>query len=145
MQTIELSLGEILTLEAELNGFTNPQTGEQVVKGLLSEKINLKVKYYLHKLADICSSEKKTIDGLREELIKKYGKEADGQISIATFIGEGEEQKVNPNFIKFQNEYGELLSEKKEIKYSPINVSDLDGIESSDKLSVIFKLVQDGE
>jgi len=44
MAQITLKLHEILTLEAELNGFVNPQTGEKVLEGFLKERLNLATK-----------------------------------------------------------------------------------------------------
>ena len=41
MEKVTLKLHEFYALEAELNGVTNQQTGEQLSKGLLSEKIKL--------------------------------------------------------------------------------------------------------
>lgn len=143
MAQLTLKLHEILTLEAELNGFVNPQTGEKVLEGFLKEKLNLKTKYYLTKLSEELKKEKTTLDGLRDELIKEYGEEKDGQIALETFIGEGDKKEVNPKFIEFQQKYTELLSEDKEIDYVPIPVSSLDIVESSENYSVLFKLIQE--
>lgn len=146
MEKITLSLGEIITLEAELNGFVHPETGEKVVSGLLNTKLNLAKKYWLTKLADKCQAEKKVVDGLREELIKKFGKEEDGKIFIETFLDE-ERTQVNPSYIEFQGEYMTLLNEKKELEYKPISVSDLEAVESEENYAIVFKLIKedDGE
>ena len=82
MEKIKLSLAELLTLEAELNGYVNPQSGEQILSGFLKEKLNLATKYWLTKLSDKLTSKKKTIEVLRDELIKKFGEEKDGNIGI---------------------------------------------------------------
>lgn len=144
MEKITLSLGEIITLEAELNGFVHPETGQKVVSGLLNTKLNLAKKYWLTKLADKCQAEKKTVDGLREELIKKYGKEVEGKIYIDTFLDK-KRKKVNPDYIKFQEEYMTLLNEKKELEYKPISVSDLETVESEENYAIVFKLVKEDE
>jgi hypothetical protein len=140
MAQITLKLHEILTLEAELNGFVNPQTGEKMLEGFLKEKLNLGTKYRLSKLADELKKEKSILDGLREDLIKEYGEEKDGQISIPTFEGE-DRTKINPKFIEFQSKYSELLDEDKTIDYSPISVSELDKIESNENYTVLFRLI----
>jgi len=140
MAQITLKLHEILTLEAELNGFINPSTGEKMLEGFLKEKLNLGTKYRLSKLADELKKEKSILDGLREDLIKEYGEEKDGQISIPTFEGD-DRTKVNPKFIEFQSKYSELLDEDKTIDYSPISVSELDKIESNENYTVLFRLV----
>jgi hypothetical protein len=146
MEKITLTLGEIITLEAELNGFVNPETGEKVLSGLLNSKLNLAKKYWLTRLADKCQAEKKVVDGLREELIKKFGKEEDGKIFVETFLDK-ERTQVNPSFIEFQGEYMSLLNEKKELEYKPISVSDLEAVESEENYSIVFKLIKedDGE
>ena len=146
MEKITLTLGEIITLEAELNGFTHPETGEKIVSGLLSHKLNLAKKYWLTKLADKCQSEKKVVDGLRDELVKKFGEQKDDKIEVKTFLDE-ERTQVNPSYIEFQGEYMTLLSEKKELEYKPITLSDLESIDSEENYSIIFKLIKedDGE
>jgi len=142
MEKIKLSLADLLTLEAELNGYVNPQSGEQVLAGFLKEKLNLATKYWLTRLSDKLTSEKKTIEGLRDELIKRYGVEKDGSISIDTFLDE-EKTEINPKFIEFQDEWTKLLSEEKEVDYNPLSISDLEKIESSENYSIVFKLVKE--
>jgi hypothetical protein len=142
MTQITLKLHEILTLEAELNGFTNPQNGERVLEGFLKEKLNLATKYRLTKLSEELKKEKSILDGLRDELIKEYGEEKEGQISIATFE-DADQKKVNPKFVEFQSKYTELLDEEKAIDYTPLTIDDLDKIESNENYSVLFKLIQE--
>lgn len=142
MEKIKLSLAELLTLEAELNGYVNPQSGEQVLSGFLKEKLNLATKYWLTKLSDKLVSKKKTIEVLRDELIKKFGEEKDGSIGIETFLDE-EKTKVNPKFIEFQDEWAKLLSEEEEIEYNPLTVADLEKIDSEGNYNLVFKLVKE--
>jgi hypothetical protein len=142
MSQITLKLHEILTLEAELNGFTNPQTGEKVLEGFLKEKLNLATKYRLTKLSEELKKEKSILDGLRDELIKEYGSEENGQISIQMFQDK-KQTKINPKFVEFQSKYTELLDEGKVIDYTPLTISDLDKIESNENYSILFKLIQE--
>ena len=142
MEKIKLSLAELLTLEAELNGYVNPQSGEQILLGFLKEKLNLATKYWLTKLSDKLTSKKKTIETLRDELIKKFGEEKDGSIGIETFLDE-EKTKVNPKFIEFQDEWAKLLSEEEEVEYNPLTVSDLEKIDSEGNYNLVFKLVKE--
>lgn len=142
MEKIKLSLAELLTLEAELNGYVNPQSGEQILSGFLKEKLNLATKYWLTKLSDKLTSKKKTIEVLRDELIKKFGEEKDGNIGIETFLDE-EKTKVNPKFIEFQDEWAKLLSEEEEIEYNPLTVADLAKIDSEGNYNLVFKLVKE--
>lgn len=142
MEKITLSLNDALSLEFELNGAVNPQSKEVIFNGLLSEKMSLKTKYWLTKLADKLASEKKTVEGLREELIKKYGKEEEGQVFIKTFLDE-ETKEINPDFASFSKEMSELLLEKKEFDYNPIPLEDLADISSEGRYNLIFKLVKE--
>ncbi len=144
MEKIKLSLAELLTLEAELNGYVNPSTGEQVLSGFLKEKLNLATKYWLTKLSNKLTSKKKTIETLRDELIKKFGVEKDGNVGIETFLDE-EKTKVNPKFIEFQEEWAKLLSEQEEIEYNPLTVADLEKIESESNYNLVFKLVKEND
>ena len=142
MEKIKLSLADLLTLEAELNGYVNPQSGEQILSGFLKEKLNLATKYWLTKLSDKLTAKKKTIETLRDELIKKFGEEKDGSIGIETFLDE-EKTKVNPKFIEFQDEWAKLLSEEEEVEYNPLTVSDLEKIDSEGNYNLVFKLVKE--
>ena len=75
MEKISLKLHEFYSLEVDLNGLTNQQTGEVVAKGLLSEKIKLTTKYWLSDLNKKATAEKEAVESLKEELIKKHGTE----------------------------------------------------------------------
>ncbi len=141
MAQIELSLAEILTLEAELNGFTDPKTNQRVVEGFLKEKLNLATKYRLSKLASELTKEKELLDKLKTELIKEYGEEKeDGTVTVEMFEDE-DKTKINPKFIELQQRYLELLDEKKEIEYTPLSISDLESVTTNDNYVVLFKLV----
>lgn len=142
MEKIKLSLNEALSLEFELNGAVNQQTKEVIFNGLLSERMSLKTKYWLTKLSDKLTSEKKTIEGLRDDLIKKYGKEEEGQVSITPFLDK-ESKELNPDFTKFSQEMNELLLEEKEFDYNPIPLDDLAEISTEGKYNLIFKLVKE--
>ena len=66
MEKISLKLHEILTLDAELNGAKNQQTGEVTIKGLANEKLSLVVKYHMNELSKKVASEKQSVETLRE-------------------------------------------------------------------------------
>jgi hypothetical protein len=147
MKTQSLKLFELLNLEAELSGATNPQTGEKILEGLLNQKLPVVTKYHLNILLSNLSAEKKTIDSLRDELIKKHGKEDEnGNIGISMVIETGELndkgepiRDINPAYIEFNDEYGELLNQEREIQLPQIKLSDLDKIETKDNYILIFK------
>jgi hypothetical protein len=150
MEKISLKIFELYNLDAELNGVTNPQTGEVKLVGLLAEKLKLTTKYWLTDLAKRVAAEKAFIETLKEDLIKKYG-ETDrvGNISISMYINIVKDEndnivssEPNPIFIEFQNEFNALLQEEKEIEYKPITLIELENIESNDNYPTIFKLIE---
>jgi hypothetical protein len=141
MKKTKLSLGEIIGLESEISGLSNQQTGEVVLKGLLSENINLVIKYRLSKLAEQIASDKKVVEGLREELIKKYGEEKDGAIFVAPFLDEAKTIS-NPKWTLFANEYNTLLAEQKEIEHPVITLEDIKDVKSEGRYDVFLKLVE---
>ena len=153
MENVTLKLQEFYQLEAELNGVTNQQTGEVVAKGLLSERVKLTTKYWLADLAKKVATEKESIDKLREELVKKYGVEENGSISIPIYINEvvDDETKevvsreVNPNFVLFQNDFNSLLQEERELEYHPFKLEEFENVETDGVYVTFFKLVQVGE
>jgi hypothetical protein len=152
MEKVTLKLSEFYQLEAELNGVVNQQTGETLAKGLLSEKIKLTTKYWLHDLNKKVAAEKESVEKLKEELIKKYGKEdkENGAISIPIYINEviDDETKeivsreVNPDFIKFQNDFNALLSEERELEYKGFKLEEFDSVETDGVYNTFFKLVK---
>ena len=149
MEKISLKLYEFYNLDSELSGVVNQQTGEKASAGLLAEKLKLTTKYWLTELSKKVIAEKATVESLKEELIKKHG-EADeqGNVGISMYVDvvKDEEGKIvsgnpNPKFIEFQNEFNTLLQEEKELEYKPINLNELENIESDGNYPTFFKLV----
>jgi hypothetical protein len=141
MKKTKLTLGEIINLESEISGLSNQQTGEVLLKGLLSENINLVIKYRLSKLAEQIASDKKVVEGLREELIKKHGEEKDGAIFVSPFSDEAK-TIPNPKWILFANEYNTLLAEQKEIEHPVITLEDIKDVKSEGRYDVFLKLLE---
>lgn len=147
MKKHNLKLGEFINLEAEIAGITNPQTGERVIEGLLSQKISAVTKYWLNSTLDELAKEKKRINDMRDELIKKYGDEdAEGRIGVNQFIQSEEKdpngnplRMMNPKYIEFMNEYNSVLDQTKEIKLPEIGLHELSRVETSDNYHLIFK------
>ena len=148
MEKISLKLHEILTLEAELNGAKNQQTGEVTLKGLANQKLGIVTKYHINELSKKVQTEKESIDKLREELIKKLGTEEDGQIFIKMYDEVKDEEgnvvsrSLTENFLEFNKEYDTLLSEVKELEYRPFELSELASIETEANYDVFFKLIK---
>jgi hypothetical protein len=154
MEKVTLKLSEFYQLEAELNGVVNQSTGEALSKGLLSEKIKLTTKYWLHDLNKKVAAEKEAVEKLKEELIKKYGKEdEEGRISIPLYINEviDEETKevvsreINPDFVKFQNDFNALLSEERDLEYKSFKLEDFESVETDGVYNTFFKLIKVNE
>ena len=141
MKKTKLTLGEIIALESEISGLSNQQTGEVLLKGLLSENINLVIKYRLSKLTEQIASDKKVVEGLREELIKKHGEEKDGAIFVSPFSDEAK-TIPNPKWILFANEYNTLLAEQKEIEHPVITLEDIKDVKSEGRYDVFLKLLE---
>jgi hypothetical protein len=143
MEKIKLSITEIVGLEAELNGLVNQETGEVLSKGLFGEKLDLVTKYRLKKLSDALAAEKKIVDDLRQELVKKFGKEEEeGKFSITMWVDE--EQKVeHPDFTEFKSQYDALLKEEKEFEYNPLSLKDIKDIKSDERYDLVFRLIKE--
>ena len=160
MEKITLKLFEFYNLDAELNGLTNQGTGETLATGLLREKLPLVTKYWLTELGKKVAAEKAAVEELKNDLIKKYGKEDDkGGVSIPMVIDEldadgnpvkttdedGNEttKKVfNPDFQQFEKDFNEFLQTEKELEYKPILLVDLAKVETEENYSTVFKLVK---
>ena len=148
MEKISLKLHEILTLDAELNGAKNQQTGEVTIKGLANEKLSLVVKYHMNELSKKVAVEKQSVETLREELIKKLGTEEDGQVFIKMYDEVLDEEgnivsrSLTENFLEFNKEYDTLLNEVKELEYRPFELSELASIETEANYDVFFKLIK---
>lgn len=150
MAKLTLKLGQVLQLESEINGFVNPQTGKEVFVGFRKHKLPLKTKYWLSELGDRLAAERKTIETLRDEIIQKHGEDdGKGGIQIGVFIEQKDEndkvisRELNPQYVEFQNEFNALLSEDKEIEYTPLTMEDLDKVgETTDDYNLLFMLVQ---
>lgn len=160
MEKITLKLFEFYNLDAELNGLKNQSTGETISSGLLQEKLSLVTKYWLSDLAKKVAAEKAAVEELKNELIKKYGKEDErGGISIPMVIddldadgnpvkdvdAEGNEslrKKLNPDFQQFEKEFNDLLQTEKELEYKTINLEDFEKVETADNYITFFKLIK---
>ena len=149
MQKVTLKIYEILALDVELNGYTDPQSGKLLAEGLISKELKLTLKYWLSDLADKVMKEKEKVGKLREALIKRHGTADDnGGVSIPMYINQvlDEEGKlvsaeINPVYDDFQKEYQELLEENVDLEYKEFSLSELEGVMTKDIPKVFFKLI----
>ena len=160
MTITKLKLANVLNLEAEINGFTNPQTNEKIINGLLNEKLSLVAKYWLNDLSKKANEIKVDVDKLRDELIKKYGEDdGTGNVDIVysvdafnedgtpmTQLNEAGEsvqlKRVNPKFIEFQSEYETLLQEEREVEHYEFTLAQFESVETADNIKVFFTLIK---
>lgn len=160
MEKISLKLFEFYNLDAELNGLTNQQTGEKIASGLIQEKLSLVTKYWLTELGKKVAAEKASVEELKNDLIKKYGKEDDkGGISIPMVIDEldsdGQPIKdldkdgnwftkkvINPDFQSFETEFNNLLQTEKDLEYKAFTLEDFEKVETSENYTTFFKLIK---
>ena len=150
MEKIKLNLTEVLQLESELNGLTNPETGKEIYEGFMKQKLSIILKYELSELSESLLKERKKLESLRDELIKKYGEENDGgNIFVKMFDEEKDDEgnivsrKINDNYLKFESEYSKLMTTEKEIEYPEITKEDLkDSGKSNDDYRILFKLIR---
>jgi hypothetical protein len=160
MEKITLKLFEFYNLDAELNGLRNQATGEVITAGLLQEKLPLVTKYWLTETAKKVAAEKTSVEEIKNDLIKKYGKADDkGGISIPVYIdkldADGNPEKdldkegnwfniqvINPDYQLFEKEFQDLLQTEKEFEYKPVKLSELEKVETADNYVTFFKLVE---
>ena len=139
---MKLKLHEIVGLHYELNGITkqkNDGTQEVVSQGLLKQKASLKVKVYLQRLNKIVADEVKLYEENRTELFKKYGEEAEGQITLK-----------KENFEEFNKEHEELLTAEKEVDVkmlwsTDLTVDNLAAIETDEVYPIFLKLIDENK
>ena len=140
-------LSDLLQLEVELLGITNNETNEVIFTGLLNQELTMSTKYWLSELVEVVQKEKKAINALREELIKKYGEEDDkGVLGIPYYIASDEVDAdgnpvmiTNPKAIAFQNEYNELISQEKTIRVPKFELDTLKDIKSKETYPLVMK------
>jgi hypothetical protein len=147
MQSQKIKLFEFYSLDVELNGRVNQQTGVRTSSGLLDEKISLVAKYWLTQLSTTVKTEVAQLDAQRDELIKKYGTaDENGGVSLQQSVTEldasgVEIKKINPKFLEFNEEFGKLLNVEKDVQYEPIKLADLAGVESTANFPTLFKFI----
>jgi len=150
MDKITLKLGDVLQLESEINGYVDPQSGEQIYEGFSKQNLSIILKYELSDFSTTLKSERSKVDALRDDLIKKHGEEdANGGIMVKMRNEVKDEEGnvtgtvINPKYLEFDKEYGTLLNQEIEIEYPEITKEDLkDAGKTKDKYLVLFKLIK---
>jgi hypothetical protein len=153
MEKISLKLKDVLQLESEINGFTNPETGEKYYEGFINQKLSIILKYDLTETTKFLETERKKVDGLRDELVTKYGKmDNNSRIVVNMHIFEKDEngviisKKLNPDYLEFEKEYTQLLDKEIEVEYPEITKEDLvNAGKTKDNYIVLFRLIKNKE
>jgi|TARA_B110000503_G_C6888987_1_gene305910 hypothetical protein len=147
MANTNLTIDQILQLDAEINGFKNPQTNEVVYEGFNKQPLSILLKYELSEFSAKLSAEREKVDTLRNELISKYGEATEeGGVQISPTIqqtkGKKTEEIKNPKYAEFLNEYQKLLQKEIEFNHPEITKEDLkDAGKTKDQYNILFKLV----
>lgn len=149
MEKFTLKLGEVLQLGHEINGLNNPETGDVIYEGFINQNLSIILKYELTDVGEFLIKERKKIEQLRDELIKKHGTEENNVTSVKMYVevkddeGNVTTRTINPKYVEFDNEYGTLLEQEKEIEFPNITLSDLkDAGKTKDQYRVLFKLIK---
>ena len=150
MEKLKIKLGDILQLESEINGLVSQETGEVIYEGFLKQKLNIVLKYDLTELSDFLKKERKKIETLRDDIIKKYGEDdGNGGVLVRMFDEEKDEagnvvkRTMNPKYVEFDKEYGELLNKDIDIEHPEITKEDLKGAgKTKDDYKALFKLIK---
>jgi hypothetical protein len=132
---MELNLKEVTNLWHELNGYAVTKEGKKEVltKGFLQQKMSMKVKLYVNRLAKIVNEEVETLDKSRQEVFDKYAK--------------GEKKEITGDDVKlFYDDIEELMSAKKKIDVSTLwssdlTINDLASIETEENYPIFYRLV----
>lgn len=93
------------------------------IANLLKLELPIKTSYKLAKLSNAIQSELREFEQLRNNLIKKYGKQSGDEIKIYPTDKE--------SFEKFSSEITELLETETEVNYTPIDIDELGSIKLS--------------
>jgi hypothetical protein len=142
-----LTIGEIYTLESEINGIFDQKTGEKTFKGLLANPLNMKDRFWLTELLESIAPYKKRVDELKNELILKFGEDdgVEGK-TLKMFNDIVQEdgsvsKEVNPKFLEFNDEMNALFVETKTISHRQFNIEAFD-FKTDETYPVFFKILK---
>lgn len=150
----KLTVSELYSLDAELQGLVNQKTNEVIFKGILHEEIPVTAKYWLNRLSDKTSSIKSTAEKINKELIEKYGEldEVTKNYRILHKIEEKDSKgKVvkkdgkpvmidNPNYIAYNKEIKEVYEQEHEIEHAIFKLEDFD-LKTSGNYPTLYKIL----
>jgi hypothetical protein len=133
MKKSVLSISDFLALEEELT------KGEHC---LLAQKLAMTTKYYLNSMLNNVKTETTPCNDVKNELVKKWGEEVDGSIYISLRIKNEEgEEILNPNMLKFQEEFLPVLNIEKELEHKDFKIEEFKDVSSEGYYPVFYKLL----
>jgi hypothetical protein len=99
-------------------------------------------KYRLSKIAKILNDEKELHNNLRNELVKTYADDPNGEeIKVSTTIKDKKGNEIpNPKHQEFLKELEKLGNEAKEVEFPEINVDDLN-FETEEYYTIFFEKI----
>ena len=153
MEKITLKLKDALQLESELNGFRNPENGEVFYEGFINQNLSVILKYDLRETIEFLTKERKKVDAIKDELVKKYGEDnGKGGIYVNMYLDEKNDlgeiigRKINPVYLEFDKEFSELLDKEIEVECPEITKDDLKNAgKTNDNYLVLFRLIKNKE
>jgi hypothetical protein len=136
---MNLSLKEVTNLWHELNGYSITEDGKKkiLIYGFLQQKMSMKVKLYVNRLAKIVNDEVEILDKSKQELFNKFAK--------------GEKKQITGDDVNlFNEEMEQLMSAKKDINVSnlwssDLTINDLAAIETDENYPIFYRLVDNKE
>lgn len=138
---MNIKLQEAVSLYFEINGMTKTEGDKQVVilQGIMKQKMSLKTKVYLQRLNKIVTEEFNVYQKENNELLKKYGNESDGVITID-----------NENLALYKNELDNLLGTNVVIDINnlwsnDLTIDNLSAIETDEYYPVLCNLLDSNE
>ena len=121
----------------------------ETIQKLASVKLPLKGKYWIGRIAAKLAPEYQVIMEQRNELIKKHGEEADGQVKIETTLTietDGVKTVVpNPAYALFVADLGTLMSQDIEVDCPQVKLNDLGNAETDVDLTPLLPFISEGE
>lgn len=125
----ELTIKELFELKDEL-------------KALLAEKVSVLTRFKLKELSKETDNLLVSAEETKNELITKYGTaEKDGTVSLNVHLDE-EKKTINPKFEEFIKEWTVILTLKKELKYTPLDLKLIETINTDKDINILFELLE---
>lgn len=132
---IKLHVVELESLKTEILG-TNSES-----KGLIHESLDILTKYNLQVILREIDNHLSPIESLKEKRIQELGELNHEGNYIISIVDKNNQR--NPNYDIFIQEMNELYNQEITINYTPIKLSKISNITTTNTLYVLYKLIED--